>query len=100
VAFEDVLVCGECKPVFFQRLREGGLRVSDRSSPEDLRDHLGLSKKAFKRAVGRLLRDEAVTLDAEGFLTPASAAPRRAPAPAPAPARKYSKENRKKPGRA
>lgn len=25
VAYENLLVCGECKPVFFQRLREGGL---------------------------------------------------------------------------
>lgn len=24
VAYENLLVCGECKPVFFQRLREGG----------------------------------------------------------------------------
>lgn len=25
VAYENLLVCGECKPIFFQRLREGGL---------------------------------------------------------------------------
>ena len=28
LAFEDVLVCGECKTVFFQRLREGGQAFS------------------------------------------------------------------------
>lgn len=43
-------------------------RVGDRSSPEDIRDHFGLSKKAFKRAVGRLLREGAVKVDGQGFL--------------------------------
>lgn len=52
------------------RLRGAELRVGDRSSPEVIRQHFGLSKKAFKRAVGRLLRDRAVALDEEGLLTP------------------------------
>jgi predicted RNA-binding protein (virulence factor B family) len=43
-------------------------RVGDRSSPEDVRAHFGLSKKAFKRAAGRLLREGAVVVDADGFL--------------------------------
>jgi len=46
----------------------GAPRVGDRSSPELLRDVFGLSKKAFKRAVGRLLKERAVTLDDEGFV--------------------------------
>lgn len=37
--------------------------VGDGSTPELLRTHFGLSKKAFKRAVGRLLKDGRVTLD-------------------------------------
>lgn len=41
-------------------------RVGDRSSPEVLRDLFGLSKKAFKRAVGRLLKERAVRIDADG----------------------------------
>lgn len=44
-------------------------RVGDHSSPEEIRTHFGLSKKAFKRAVGRLLRDGAVKVDGEGFLS-------------------------------
>jgi predicted RNA-binding protein (virulence factor B family) len=43
-------------------------RVGDRSSPEVVRDLFGLSKKAFKRAVGRLLKARAVTLDGNGFV--------------------------------
>jgi len=46
----------------------GAPRVGDRSSPEVLRELFGVSKKAFKRAVGRLLKDRVVTLDAHGFV--------------------------------
>ena len=42
------------------------LSVGDRSSPDEIRALFGLSKKAFKRAVGRLLKERAVTLDDRG----------------------------------
>jgi uncharacterized protein len=48
--------------------RPGAPRVGDRSSPEQIRAMFGLSKKAFKRAVGRLLKDSAVTIDADGYV--------------------------------
>jgi len=48
----------------------GAVRIGDRSDPEQIRDVFGLSKKAFKRATGRLLRLGEVTLDAGGFLQP------------------------------
>ena len=60
--------------------RVGAPKVSDHSSPEQLRSLFGLSKKAFKRAAGRLLRDGLVTIDRDGFLTPTNeqpAAPKR-----------------------
>jgi predicted RNA-binding protein (virulence factor B family) len=43
-------------------------RIGDRSSPEEIRAVFGLSKKAFKRAVGRLLKGQAVRIDDSGFL--------------------------------
>ena len=43
-------------------------KVGDRSDPEQIRALFGLSKKAFKRAAGRLLRLGAVSLDARGLL--------------------------------
>ncbi len=48
--------------------RTGAPRVSDRSSPETIRELFGLSKKAFKRAVGRLLKEKSVELDDRGDL--------------------------------
>lgn len=45
------------------------LRVCDRSSPEEIRTFFGLSKKAFKRAVGLLLKQRRVRFDDQGFLS-------------------------------
>ncbi len=46
----------------------GAPRIGDRSSPDEIRARFGLSKKAFKRAVGRLLKDRVVAIDEHGFL--------------------------------
>jgi len=48
--------------------RAGAQKVGDHSSPEELRALFGLSKKAFKRAAGRLLKQRAVELDERGCL--------------------------------
>ncbi|HEY3356351.1 MAG TPA: S1-like domain-containing RNA-binding protein [Polyangia bacterium] len=44
-------------------------RIGDKSSPADIRALFGLSKKAFKRAVGRLFKDGAVTIDGDGYVS-------------------------------
>jgi uncharacterized protein len=59
---------GDAEHVLAVLSRPGAPRLGDRSSPEQLRTHFGLSKKAFKRALGRLLKDGAVTLDHEGYV--------------------------------
>lgn len=43
-------------------------KVGDGSSPEELRRIFGLSKKAFKRAVGSLLKQGAIRIDASGHV--------------------------------
>jgi predicted RNA-binding protein (virulence factor B family) len=48
--------------------RPGTPRVGDRSSPDQIRAVFGLSKKAFKRGTGRLLKQGAVRIDGDGFL--------------------------------
>jgi predicted RNA-binding protein (virulence factor B family) len=48
--------------------RARGESISDRSSPEQIRALFGLSKKAFKRAVGRLLKQGEVVIDGDGYL--------------------------------
>jgi predicted RNA-binding protein (virulence factor B family) len=48
--------------------RAGAPKVGDKSSPEEIRAVFGLSKKAFKRAVGRLLKDGALAFAPDGTL--------------------------------
>ena len=48
--------------------RPGAPTVGDRSSPDEIRELFGISKKAFKRAVGRLLKERTITLDDRGAI--------------------------------
>jgi len=59
---------GDARRVLDALARATAPRVGDRSSPEEIRAMFGLSKKAFKRAIGRLLRDGAIDLDDDGFV--------------------------------
>jgi len=47
--------------------RNGKLRLNDNSSPEKIKEELNMSKKAFKRAVGRLMKEGAVKTTDEGI---------------------------------
>ena len=59
---------GDAERVLDVLAKPGAPRLGDRSSPEEIRAVFGLSKKAFKRAVGRLLRQKDVTIDADGVV--------------------------------
>lgn len=61
---------GDARKILALIERPSAPRVGDRSSPEEIRRLLGLSKKAFKRAAGRLLKEGTATLDDDGFLAP------------------------------
>ena len=65
-AFEEIE--GDAQRILGVLGRPGAPRVGDRSSPEQIRALFGLSKKAFKRASGRLLREGVASIDEDGFL--------------------------------
>jgi predicted RNA-binding protein (virulence factor B family) len=52
----------------FSRLSQAYFRVSDDTSPEVIVARFGISKKAYKRAVGRLLKQGRVSLDPDGYV--------------------------------
>ncbi len=63
-------LAGDAQKVLAKIRRAGAPKVGDRSSTEEIRATFGLSKKAFKRAVGRLLKQGDVEIDPSGFVVP------------------------------
>ncbi len=55
--------------VIYQRLKEEGgfLKLSDSSSPEEIRNWFAMSKKTFKKAVGTLYKAKKINLTPEGI---------------------------------
>ena len=45
----------------------GVLPLTDKSDPEEIKKHLGLSKKVFKKAVGQLYRQRLIALEENGI---------------------------------
>ena len=45
----------------------GFLPLHDKSTPDQVRDTLGMSKKVFKQAVGALYRERKVRLEEDGI---------------------------------
>jgi len=61
-------LAGDAERILEVLSRRGAPGLGDKSSPEDIRRAFGLSKKAFKRAVGRLLKERKLTIDDAGNL--------------------------------
>ena len=57
---EKALITDGEKIMELLRNREGKMPYSDESSPEVIRDKFGISKAAFKRALGHLLRENRI----------------------------------------
>lgn len=49
------------------KLRSGTLSLNDKSSPEHIKAEFNISKAAFKRAVGRLLKEGAIKITDDGI---------------------------------
>lgn len=47
--------------------QEGFLALTDKSDPDEVRAVLGLSKKTFKQAIGKLYKHRRITLEADGI---------------------------------
>ena len=60
----------DAERVYAKLLAMKDTAVSEKAHPDQVRALFGLSRKAWKRAIGRLLRTGRVTLDEERYLTP------------------------------
>ncbi|MBX3206065.1 MAG: nucleic acid-binding protein [Labilithrix sp.] len=68
-------LAGDAERILAKLSRPNPPKIGDKSSPDDIRDVFGISKKAFKRAVGRLLKERSVVVGPDGTLVVAT--PRR-----------------------
>ncbi|MCG8311088.1 MAG: S1-like domain-containing RNA-binding protein [Cytophagales bacterium] len=65
-AFPEVL--NSSKIILEALERNGGaLPLSDRSVPEEIYNHLGMSKKNFKKAIGYLYRQRKIVIESDGI---------------------------------
>ena len=46
---------------------DGFLPYHDKSSPEEIKSHFHMSKNAFKRAIGRLMKEGYITIEKDGI---------------------------------
>ncbi len=45
----------------------GFIPLHDKSSPEDIKEQLQMSKKSFKKAIGALYKERQITIEADGI---------------------------------
>lgn len=60
---------GDDAKMIMRKLQEndGSLPFHDKSNPEDIKRHFGLSKNAFKRAIGKLYKEELIKIEVDGI---------------------------------
>ena len=67
VGFKQTIVKNEIIILNALRKNDGVLALHDKSSPDDIKFQLGMSKKAFKSAVGGLFRQKLISISEEGI---------------------------------
>ncbi|SNR58698.1 hypothetical protein SAMN06265371_10681 [Lutibacter agarilyticus] len=67
VGFKQTIVKNEITILNALRQHDGVLALHDKSDPNDIKYQLGMSKKAFKSAVGGLFRQKLIAISDEGI---------------------------------
>ena len=67
VGFKHTIVKNEITILIALRQNDGFLALHDKSDPNDIKHQLGMSKKAFKNAIGGLFRQKLIVISDEGI---------------------------------
>ncbi|SDX27980.1 hypothetical protein SAMN05444411_104104 [Lutibacter oricola] len=67
IGFKHTIVKNEITILNALRNNNGELALHDKSNPDDIKYQLGMSKKAFKSAIGGLYRQKLITITNEGI---------------------------------
>ena len=46
---------------------DGFIAITDKSTPDEIYTHFGISKKAFKKSIGALYKDRKITIQPDGI---------------------------------
>ena len=67
IGFKKTLVENEIKILEALKKNEGFIALHDKSSPDDIKYQMNMSKKAFKSAIGGLYKLKMITIESEGI---------------------------------
>lgn len=68
IGFKKTLVDNEIKILdALKKTEEGFLPLHDKSSPDDIKYQMNMSKKAFKSAIGGLYKLKMITIESDGI---------------------------------
>ena len=67
IGFKRTIVGNEIIILNALKQNEGFLALHDKSTPDDIKYQLGMSKKAFKSAIGGLFRQKLITIAEDGI---------------------------------
>ena len=67
IGFKRTIVGNEIIVLKALKENEGFLALHDKSTPDDIKYKLGMSKKAFKSAIGGLFRQKLITITEDGI---------------------------------
>lgn len=67
IGFRKTLVKNEIKILDELKKYKGFIPLNDKSSPDDIKYRLSMSKKAFKSAIGGLYKQKLITIEDDGI---------------------------------
>ena len=67
VGFRQTIVSFEIKVLNALKLQDGFLPLNDKSDPDAIKYQLGMSKRAFKNAIGGLFKQKLIVISDEGI---------------------------------
>lgn len=67
IGFRKTLVENEIKILEKLKNSEGFISLHDKSSPDDIKHQMNMSKKAFKSAIGGLYKLKLITIESDGI---------------------------------
>jgi predicted RNA-binding protein (virulence factor B family) len=67
IGFKQTIVKNEIRILKALKDGDGFLALHDKSDPEDIKYQLGMSKKAFKNALGGLFRQKLIRVEKDGI---------------------------------